>query len=194
MIRKALTVLIMGIAVIISGCVPSLHPIYTSKDLVFEPDLVGTWTEDGNRDTWQFIKASDNSYTLIQTDDQGNVGKFTVHLAKIKGTLFMDCFPDNLDHVIKEKINGYYTMHLVPAHTILHVKQITPTLQLSVTDYDWVRGYLKDHPAALAHEMIEKDMLVLTADTKALQQFWTEHLNTPKAFGDPSDMKKLAEK
>jgi len=39
------TVLIIGIALVASACVPSLHPLYTDKDLIFEPALLGEWVE-----------------------------------------------------------------------------------------------------------------------------------------------------
>jgi hypothetical protein len=33
----------VGIAVMAGGCIPSLHPLYTEKELVFDPSIVGVW-------------------------------------------------------------------------------------------------------------------------------------------------------
>ena len=34
------------LAVVLSACVPSLHPFYTETDLVFDPALLGEWVEE----------------------------------------------------------------------------------------------------------------------------------------------------
>ena len=33
------------LAVLLGGCVPSLHPLYTEKEIVFEEKLLGVWTQ-----------------------------------------------------------------------------------------------------------------------------------------------------
>ena len=35
----------LGLVVLLAGCFPSLHPLYTEEDLVYDSALVGTWTE-----------------------------------------------------------------------------------------------------------------------------------------------------
>jgi hypothetical protein len=34
----------------LTGCVRSVHPIYTEQDIVFEPALVGRWGPDGSKE------------------------------------------------------------------------------------------------------------------------------------------------
>ena len=51
------------------GCVQSLHPLFTEKDIIFEEKLVGIWSEDPNsKEIWEFKKADANSYEFIYTD------------------------------------------------------------------------------------------------------------------------------
>ena len=58
MTRAALAVLL---AAALAGCAPSLYPVYTEKDLVFEPALVGTWSTDDPKDgTWSVEKRGEN--------------------------------------------------------------------------------------------------------------------------------------
>ena len=52
----------------LGACVPSVYPLYTDKDLRFEPVLIGTWAEKPEADeTWTFTKADDTSYGLVVT-------------------------------------------------------------------------------------------------------------------------------
>ena len=52
---------------------------------------------------------------------------------------------------------------------------------------------MKDYPEALKHERRENDSVVLTATTRDMQEFFVKHLETPKAYGEPSTMKRVAE-
>lgn len=117
----------IGLLLLLGGCVPSLHPLYTEKDLTFDPALLGQWTEDDGKGTWAFTKAGEKEYRLVFTDNQGKGGGFQAHLLKIEGRLFLDIFPTDLD--LKE--NDFFRLHLLPAHTFMLVKQVQPSLQMA---------------------------------------------------------------
>jgi len=45
--------------------VTSLHPYYSNKDVIFEPGLVGSWTNtEQSEEHWAFQKEGQNSYYL----------------------------------------------------------------------------------------------------------------------------------
>src|SRR5208283_330075 len=95
------------------GCVPSLHPFYTGKDLLFQPALVGNWADqDNSKNTWDFVKSSDTSYTITYTEDS-TPGKFDGHLFKLGNQLYLDMYPQDMPKEIADKLNGYYKMHLI---------------------------------------------------------------------------------
>ncbi|MCK5270910.1 MAG: hypothetical protein KAJ46_09000, partial [Sedimentisphaerales bacterium] len=50
------------------GCVPSLHSLYTDKDVIFNPNLVGLWAEENAPESWCFTKYDEKSYRLVYTD------------------------------------------------------------------------------------------------------------------------------
>src|ERR1041385_7372623 len=90
--RTAIIITIVSIALLIAGCVRSLHPLYTDKDLVFEKDLIGTWAQkEGNKDTWIFQQSGENAYDLIHTQ-KGAPAKFEAHLVRLDKFLFFDLF------------------------------------------------------------------------------------------------------
>ncbi|MFC2170976.1 hypothetical protein ACFLQJ_03245, partial [Calditrichota bacterium] len=183
---KYLGTLILTILLIFSaGCIRSLHPLYTDQDVIFDPDLVGCWSDEGSKEKWDFSKQDEKQYRLVYSDDKGISGTFVVHLLKIDGNMFMDLYPDDPGL----KLNDFYQWHLLGVHNFIYVKQIMPTLQMSFPEMDWLEDLIEANPEAIRHEMIDDDV-VLTASTMELQAFWLKHLDTEAAFADPSNMKR----
>ncbi len=183
--RKLISMMLLGAVVLSGGCIRSLHPIYTDKDLVFEPSLIGEWGEDNSEETWAFSKVSTNEYELVYTDGMGKQGTFSAHLVKIKEKFFLDFFPAAAE--LKE--NDFYQFHLLRVHTFAYVRQIEPTLQMTFPDADWLKKFLEDNPDSIQHEKIE-DEVILTAATTELQNFWLKHTETKGAFWNLSNFQR----
>ncbi len=178
--------LLAGVVLLSTGCVRSLHPLYTDKDLVFDAALVGQWGQEGEKETWVFSRADENRYRLDYTDEDGKLGRFKAHLLQIDGERFLDFFPEKPS--LQE--NDFYRLHLMPVHTFAHVRQIEPTLQMRFPNPKWMKKYLNANPGAIRHEIVDVKEVVLTAAPKELQGFWRKHLDTRGAFGEPSDMRR----
>lgn len=134
------------LVILLSGCLPSLHKLYTDETLVFEEGLIGKWR--GDEDTiWQFRKAGDKKYELRIYETQEDM-RFAAHLVKIEGMMFLDLYPDSND--INE-LDDFYKLHLLAVHTFMKVDQIDPNLQLRMIDYDKVEDILEDDPDALIY-------------------------------------------
>lgn len=168
--------LIRSIAIVsllvVAGCLPSLHSVYTEEDLVFEPEIVGFWKLDKSPQTWDFSKRDEKSYDMVFTDKNGQSGRFVAHLCRVEGALFLDLFPR------QEKIDAatFYNYHLLPIHTVYMVKQTKPSLELASIDLNWVKQYLTDHPDELSHST-HNNRTLITASTKELQKFLVIHKN-----------------
>ncbi len=184
-IKKILTV-IAGLSVIV-GCVPSLHPLYTDKDLVFDKALIGTWQDDDKESTWTFSQSGDKEYNLVYTED-GKKGEFTVHLLKLKDRMFIDFYPAE-----QEELNGFYASHFVPAHSFMLVKQIEPVLQMACLNPNKLKDIIQKDPKAVKHEKLGSgdDKDIFTAPTDELQAFIMKNIDTPEFFADPSSLKKV---
>jgi DNA-directed RNA polymerase subunit H (RpoH/RPB5) len=181
-------VLFYLLAAILGGCVPSLHSLFTDKDVFFEPQLVGTWSAEHSKEIWQFTKQADsNTYEFIYTDENGNKGSFAGTLGRINGMIFLDLFPDNSEI----QANDFYKAHLVPAHTFLKIEQIQPTLKMRLMNPDKLGKMLASDPNLLKHEVIEDNRVVITASTQQLQQFMKQHANDEDLFGEPTDLKRF---
>jgi hypothetical protein len=194
---KSKKFLLITLGIILAGCVPSLLPLYTPKDVVYDPKLIGVWTDPNSpySGTWEFRGIPDsNSYLMIYTDEKRSSGVFVVILMKLDKMLFLDVFPIDDPNL---QINSLYAIHFLPVHTFMKVEQIEPTLKLRLMDVDKFTKRLEKNPQLLKYEVIyeasifEKKQLkiVLTASTKELQDFMRKHANDSDVFGEPSNMK-----
>ncbi len=175
-------------ALLLTACIPSVHPFYTEKDVVFDTRLLGEWQPKDDSDEpelWKFEQGEDKSYKLTVTEKKDKHGKFAAHLFKLKNGYFLDITatecelaPDQADLVAAS---------LIPGHLILRVPQIEPELQLAFTDYEWLEKFLKANPKALAHRKHD-DSLLLTATTRELQRFVLKHSGADELFPKPREM------
>ncbi|HEY3128610.1 MAG TPA: hypothetical protein VGL91_04070 [Acidobacteriota bacterium] len=103
---------------VMSACIPSLHPLYVQRDLVLAPELEGTWVEAVGEDTWTFQKGAGNDYKLIHKE-KGEPGNFDVHMVRLGKFLFLDIYPQPPD--VK---NDFYRGHLIRCHSLWRLSKI----------------------------------------------------------------------
>ena len=176
------------LAALLGGCVPSLHPLYTSQDITYDEKLVGTWV--GNDQKLVFEKLETRKFYDLTSAFEDKQGKFAAHLVKVDQMLFLDLFPKNpkLDDA-----TDYYKSHLVRAHTFIKVEQIEPTLKLQAIDTEKLKTRLQNDPNLIKHEIV-RGALVLTASTKELQEFMKKYANDPTLVSDPLEYKRAEAK
>ena len=160
------------VVALMAGCVPSLRPLYTKDDPIFDPALVGTWV-DGDGDQWIFSKSDDNSYELVEKPKEGARAHFKAHLVQFGSLRFLDLSAEKLD--VQEELvkNGMFWLHAVPAHTIWKIQLAGDTFHLSALDLDWLGERLKKKKVTIAHQVLgdKEDQILLTAPTRQLQAF-----------------------
>lgn len=176
---------LVAAALLLAGCIPSLHPLFRPGDLVFAEELLGTWVRREGRARWAFTAYAPKSYRLVQTDDKGREGRFDVRLLRLDGKLFLDLYPEDAPG----EQNEYYRAHLVKAHTFLYVEALEPRLRLRGMNPGWLEKHLQQTPGAVAHER-RGSQIVLTAPTGELQAFVLEHVDTPEAFGKAMELER----
>jgi len=177
--RRRQILLVFGMALLVAGCVvPSLHPLFTEKDLVFDPALVGTWAEEDQEETWIFLKSGDKAYDLIHTA-QGLPVKYQAHLGRLGEFRFLDVYPRE-----PEVKNDFYKLHLIPVHTFWRIWMEGDLLRIAMLDPDWLKNMIAQKKVKIAHERLENRIL-LTASTQKLQKFVLQYAEDVKAFPDP---------
>jgi hypothetical protein len=193
---------LLGLSLLVAGCIPSLNSLHTKETSVFRPELVGQWeASDGDaRLRFSSSQSHDDAYKLVHRGEVGDESAFLAHLTEIDGRLYIDVYPLSPNQPANEElqdINGWYRLHLVPAHTFFRVEQIKPSLKLAALNGQWVSDYLREHPDSLAHDRRDAErgegfrFPVLTATTAELRDFIAEHADEPNAFVKPTEFQKV---
>jgi hypothetical protein len=174
-------------AVVFAGCVvTAVSPFYTQTDLVYEPGLAGNWIQaKGGSEVWRFEHSDAKAYRFTRIEAR----KATVmdaHTFKLEGQLFLDIYTVEQD------------FQAIPAHYLLKVTQVSPTLRMSQLDNEWLLGLLGKDPKAARHHIVvgehpEDRRVVLTGDTEELQKFVTKFLKTDEAWNDSFEFKREAQ-
>jgi hypothetical protein len=184
--KKSILLTFAAVALLCS-CVPSVNPFYTDKDVVTDPRLPGVWQEAGKDkpEIWQFENDGTNAYKLTVTEEGDKTGVFTAHLFQLGAEHFLDLIPADCNYATNQA--GLVAVAMIPGHLLVRVSQFEPSLHLAFFDVDWLKKFLEANPKAIAHRD-EKDSIVLTAETRALQKFVLKHLGKGELFSDGGDL------
>src|SRR5687768_9306749 len=102
--------------------------------------------------------------------------------------MFLDLYPAEETDVKNDLIK----LHLIPAQTFARLRIKADVIELTMMDNDWLRGKLKRKETLLSHEVLE-DGVILTAPTKALQEFVLKHVTDVQAFPKPTELRRAAD-
>lgn len=175
-------------AVIAAGCVPSLHPWFSDKDVVFEEKLLGVWEQEDEDNLWIFERGDGESkgYQLTITSKEKDPALLQAHLFKINGKFYLDMYPaeDSL-----ESSNDFFKIHLAGMHQLLRIDAIQPTVQFRMLNPETIGKMLKEKPDLIDHESPEDDEgILLTAATEKLQKFLAENSDAEKFYSEANTL------
>src|SRR5215831_10279801 len=96
-----MTTAAVALAALLAACGPasSLNPLFADKDLIFDPALVGEWSEKGpDHGRLRFEQAGPAVYRAISIEPQGSGGETTetpyeAHLVRLGNYRFLDVSP-----------------------------------------------------------------------------------------------------
>jgi hypothetical protein len=171
-------ILILIGAIVLTACVPSLHPLYTAEDLVYDDSLIGAWIDVGADETWVFSNAGKGEYKLIQIADDGGMGEFSARLVRVGPETFLDMAP------VK---SGFLQDHFLATHTFVHFTKKGDKVYVSVLEPKWIKEALGQKPDQMRHETINGEV-VLTASPKEMQAFLLSNVRTRGAFTEPLEL------
>jgi len=189
--RIAAPVMAILLLCLLAACGPvlSIHPLYTDKDVVFDPALVGTWIDPQDTSSAPIIfeRGSNDSYRAItRLDKNANVDQiFEAHLVKLNGRLFLDAVQTKNRMSGQEEDMGI----AVPGHLFARVSIEGDSLRLDLLDQDWIKDKLETRKISIAHEELDGD-IVLTASTPELQRFVLGHVNDKGAFEESEPLQR----
>ncbi len=194
---KIRTVLfIVGLTGIVVSCIPSLYPLYRTKDLLIDKRLDGLYETDDNEywnirrldpkfeknfsDGWKHYNSGYTYKLTVREDDE--LEDFALHLLKLGEDLYMDFFP--VDYEIR---HGFLDMHLVPTHIFAKAEITDRYLILHFFDLDWLEDLIETNRIKISYVELN-DRYLLTAKTEELQKFITKFANDSTTFIEPDTL------
>ena len=185
---KKTVIISLFLSLLFAQCVPSIHPIYTEKDLTTDDRVLGSWVEIGGTDIWTFSKTAEQggkSYQLILQQADGQQFSFIAHLVQLGKETYLDFYPAQF---VKDSGQNYFaeTMYLnswLGLHSFARIRLQDNGIGIQLFNYEWFEEMIKERKIRIKHERIGNDFgLVLTASTAALQQFITKYAKEEKAY------------
>ncbi|HEV8544369.1 MAG TPA: hypothetical protein VGR78_18420 [Verrucomicrobiae bacterium] len=177
------------IVLLFAGCIPSLQPLFTEKDLVFEETLLGSFSEEKqDPSTWTFSRGEDRGYHLVIKDGNKR-SPLSAHLFKVDGKLYLDLYPENEGFEDWPR-DDFFKSTLVPAHIFFAVSDISPILRFRALQEDWLKEYLQKTPNAVPHTLVENSRLVFTGTTEQMQSFLKKAAGEKGAWSEPAELHK----
>ena len=200
-----LTILFLSM-LFFQGCIASLHPLYTHKDLVFDKRLLGTWHTSPNeiwtlqnllesqhsqikdpkerkeKDIFQSSLVSNNTYLLTYTEN-GAKAEFMFNLVKLGDHYFVDLFPLDL-HEKNELLKNHY----LPVHSYAKIEIENDGFELCSLNTELIYELLNKNKIRIKHESLEFEN-VITASTEELQKFIVKFADNKDFFNDPVKFK-----
>lgn len=177
--RLFLFPLLAGLLLLVA-CEPviSLHPLYTEKDLVFEPALLGCWGEEEDEEEpeaenvciFTFEAAGEKAYKLTLLEDGGVSREFRAHLLRLGEALFLDVqpvWPEAAD-------DGIYELHHIVGHSFNRLWLEKDVFHYASLQHDWVSENLEGGLITIPHAQFDDgdgNRVLLTAATRELQDF-----------------------
>src|SRR4051794_11157786 len=118
---RPLLPLILLCALLLPGCVRSLHPIYTTETLTYDSAFLGSWADEKGETRLDIAASSDNdqpdaikSYHVTHTDKDHETAQLLGHLAKVGDLLVADLTIGDENDLPK---SDFAKSHLFPLHT-----------------------------------------------------------------------------
>lgn len=202
--RKILLALGLGLSwVLLSGCIPSLYPLYNEADLIYEPGLEGNWLSADSSQIWTFSQKTQvvysGTYLGTSTDSVsqkyyhlviGQIKEGTItdtleaRLGKLGNQYYLDLTPDM--EALNLNKEGITALHLIPGHTFYPMDwDGGDQFKLYALNPDVLEKGIKDKKYSLKLEEIDSRPLLMSP-TSQLQKFILAHGRDTTLF-PPSD-------
>lgn len=172
-------------AAVMLGCVPSLQPLYSEKDPILLAPLAGAWVSEDGKDKFTFKADEQEIKYVIACVSEKGTGKIEARLLRLGKHLFLDTTVDELSEVK----NDYPKFHLLPVHLFTKISIEGDVLRYATLDFGWIKKCIEQKKITLRHEAL-KDMTLLTASTKELQEFIRAHADEKEAFQDLKELRR----
>lgn len=169
-----------------TGCLTTLYPFFTEKDVVFKPELIGNWayTKQAEKGAILFEtinqtrsselytgirKIADKGYLVTWKDsnDKPTSQKF-VFLAKIGKYFYLDFYPAEMEN--KNDVDKIFKEQFTKLHSCYRIDLSNPnSFTLKRLNGDFVNELIDKKQIRMSYEKTGKK--IITATTGELQEY-----------------------
>ena len=187
----------------LSGCLTTLYPFFTEKDLVFNPDLVGLWSykKPGEEGKVYFEKIpqsrlselspgirkmADKGYLLTWKDSTDTeTSKYFVFMAKIGGNFYLDYYPAEME--FEKPLADAFKEQQLKMHSCYRINfRNRDAFEMKMLEASFLDELIDKKRIRIRYEEIEvlEKKRIITASTDELQQYLVKYGDEPKAYNE----------
>lgn len=201
--KPRLIIFMLGLLLLGSCVIKSLHPFYTQNVIYFEKKIIGNWIDNENAN-WNILtfkevilkenkknnpsELNDDQFRTYAMYKNGYVAyfekdstksSFVAMPFKIKGQLFLDFTPVE-DSESERLKNDLYRMHLIETHTLAKVDMLSDNeINIKWFSSKKLAELLEENRIKIKHEKIGfAETVLLTASSEELVKFIEKYMDS----------------
>jgi len=201
--RIKVSVILFAVVLCLAGCLTTLHPIFTAKDLITDPRLIGNWEKAKDKSKVIYRQPNANElnnlspalqseagkiYMLDEKDEQGDIrSTYYAFMVKLGKYYYMDYYPASEKE--RQSADNFFAAHYIPMHSIYRIEfKNNNSFDVRRLDGGYLEKLIKNKQIRIRHEVMEDGGIFITAPTEELQQYLIKYSDVPEAYGgDNSD-------
>ncbi|MFQ6674769.1 MAG: hypothetical protein ACE5LH_00345 [Fidelibacterota bacterium] len=178
--KKAGFVVLSAAGLLVNSClVKSVHPWYDTGTVVFEPALLGDWSNPEEGIFLRFSQKGDNIFYDVEYVEDNDTTYFRAFLTRLDDELYLDYTPR------PGTLEGWTDILMLPLHSLMKTELNPGELVLTPPDYSWLTSRTKSGDLEEIQYQLVGDDPVLTSPTPALRQFIVRYGSQEGFWGDP---------
>ena len=168
---KIFRIALTGLSLLLTGCETlSLQPLYSEKDTIAEPAVVGRWKTSDDNTIWRVTEEKPGHYSVVEEGKSG--GQLEARLTRLGTVLFADFQPVEMEAC------------QIPGHLFAGVQVNASQMRIAWVDFkSLVRQ--PGHPSFPGHQFVafgRESNMVLTAPVVDLRAYIANVAKLPQAF------------
>jgi hypothetical protein len=206
--KKLLTATVLVVIIMLSGCLSAVHPLFTEKDLEFDPGLVGSWQVGEDEEIYTFQQGTAESFghlpeSMQQLASKAYVltvrgrktneerSKYYAFLARIGKHLYLDYYP--IETKGQKEYSAFYKSSFVRMHSFFRLVpgENGKTMKIGQFADGYLTKLIEKKQIRIRHERKMDGSYVITAPTEELQQYVTKYGDVDEAFQDNKTYTKI---
>lgn len=178
-----------------SGCLSTLHPLFTEKDLAYDARLLGTWQDAKDQDTVVFERGTAASFAqlpetlrrlaqqayVVTIKDGEEAVKYYAFLTKLGKEFYLDYYP--CEDAQQLQYDNFYKQHLIKLHSFYRIRfKGDRSFETSQFSDSFLQQLIENKKIRIRHEIAFDGNYVITAPTEELQQYVLKYSDVPEAY------------